>query len=191
MWWEVTLVIIAYCIGSINTAKLLCAAWHLPDPATAGSKNPGATNMYRLHGKKLGVLTLTGDFLKAALPLSLIVMLGFPEWIKLGVGTGLFFGHLFPIYYQFKGGKGVATLFCILPFFHWIIGLVYALIWLISVKLLKKSSAGAICASFFSLIIIWLVSASIATKVMIAIMLLVVLLRHHQNIIRILQRREL
>lgn len=99
----------SYCIGSIPTGLLLAKAFGGVDIRTQGSGNIGATNVYRTLGRKVGILTLVGDCLKGLLPVLAARSLHLPgEWIAL-IGIAAFFGHIFPVFLRFKGGKGVAT----------------------------------------------------------------------------------
>ena len=103
------LLIFAYLLGAVPTGVILTRAFSNVDPRTRGSKNIGATNIYRTAGKKLGILTLLGDILKGLIPV--IIARGILEshfWIG-AVALAAFLGHLFPIYIKFKGGKGIAT----------------------------------------------------------------------------------
>ncbi|WP_077926141.1 glycerol-3-phosphate 1-O-acyltransferase PlsY, partial [Wohlfahrtiimonas larvae] len=102
--------ILAYLVGSLSAAIITCKVMGLPDPRTTGSNNPGATNVMRIGGKKAAAITLVGDLLKGLIPV-VIVKLIFPTESLLIALTALaaFLGHLFPVFFQFKGGKGVAT----------------------------------------------------------------------------------
>lgn len=107
MFW--LLVIVAYLLGSLSFAIVLSQFFHTADPRALGSGNPGASNMLRVAGKKLAIFTLLGDLFKGLLPVLLA------DWVGLGVqeqawiGLAAVAGHLYPLYFGFKGGKGVAT----------------------------------------------------------------------------------
>ena len=107
----IILPLLAYLIGSISSAIVVCRIMGLPDPRSSGSNNPGATNVLRLGGKKAAVITLLGDFLKGLLPVLLATAVGASEYGIAGAGLGAFLGHLFPVFFGFQGGKGVATAF--------------------------------------------------------------------------------
>ena len=104
------LVVAAYLLGSVSAAIVTCRVMGLPDPRTRGSGNPGATNVLRQGGKKAALITLMGDMLKGLLPVLLARALGAPIEVLALVGLAAFLGHLFPIFFGFRGGKGVATL---------------------------------------------------------------------------------
>ncbi|MCW8930196.1 MAG: glycerol-3-phosphate acyltransferase, partial [Gammaproteobacteria bacterium] len=105
----VVLTLIAYLFGSISAAIITCKAMGLPDPRTQGSNNPGATNVLRIGGKKAAIITLLGDMLKGLLPVLVAVALKSDDLTLALVASAAFLGHLYPIFFGFKGGKGVAT----------------------------------------------------------------------------------
>jgi glycerol-3-phosphate acyltransferase PlsY len=103
------LALLAYLLGSLSFAILLSRLSGGPDPRASGSGNPGATNMLRVAGKKLAVLTLLGDLLKGLLPVLVAYLLGLDIQQQAWIGLAAVVGHLYPLYFRFKGGKGVAT----------------------------------------------------------------------------------
>src|SRR5688572_5024295 len=103
-------IVVAYLIGSLSSAIIVCKLMRLPDPRSEGSNNPGATNVLRIGGKKAAAITLAGDMLKGVIPVLAAKWCGIHP---LGVGLVMlaaFAGHLYPIFFRFQGGKGVATL---------------------------------------------------------------------------------
>lgn len=107
MFW--LLAILAYLLGSLSFAILLSRLAGGPDPRSSGSGNPGATNMLRVAGRKLAVMTLLGDLLKGLLPVLAAKLLGFSMQQQAWIGLAAVVGHLYPLYFHFRGGKGVAT----------------------------------------------------------------------------------
>ncbi|MBD9483769.1 glycerol-3-phosphate 1-O-acyltransferase PlsY [Pseudomonas sp. PDM14] len=107
MFW--LLVLLAYLLGSLSFAILLSRLSGGPDPRASGSGNPGATNMLRVAGKKLAILTLLGDLFKGLLPILIASLLGFGIQQQAWIGLAAVIGHLYPLYFRFQGGKGVAT----------------------------------------------------------------------------------
>ena len=99
----------AYLLGSISAAIIVCRLMGLPDPRSEGSRNPGATNVARIGGKKAAALTLIGDMLKGLLPVLVAHALGAGAVILAGTALAAFLGHLYPVFFGFQGGKGVAT----------------------------------------------------------------------------------
>ncbi len=181
-------ILAAYLIGSINFAILVSKTKHLPDPRTQGSHNPGATNMYRIAGKKTAISVLCLDVVKGIVPTWGSYYLGHePSQIGL-IAIACCLGHMFPIYFRFKGGKAVATAFgCLLPV-GLSLGAVLFGAWLVTLKLTGYSSLAAIVAVGISP----LVTYFIAPKYVLPVTMLAVLivLRHIPNIIRLVQGEE-
>ena len=144
------LVIFAYLIGSISAAIIISRLLSLPDPRTVGSKNPGATNVLRYGGKKAAILTLLGDSLKGLIPVLMGRLLGLSdEWLVL-IGIAAFLGHLYSLYYGFKGGKGVATAMGVYLGLNPIIGLAVLATWLSSAFAFNISSLSALIATLLA-----------------------------------------
>jgi len=144
------LTILAYLLGSISTAILTCQLLGLPDPRTVGSNNPGATNVLRVGGKKAAAITLLGDLLKSLVPVLIAKALGLSYGWQLIVGFAAFLGHLYPIYYRFQGGKGVATALGVYLGIHLWAGLAVVGTWLFVAKVLKFSSLAALVATLLA-----------------------------------------
>src|SRR5699024_7250450 len=106
-----SLIVVAYLLGSISSAILICAVLGYPDPRTQGSSNPGATNVMRIAGRGPAVMTLVADVLKGVIPVLLAKAFGLSFAAMAWVGLFAFIGHLAPIFFNFQGGKGVATAF--------------------------------------------------------------------------------
>src|SRR4051812_42959254 len=108
MLLEILFCVLAYCMGSISSAVLICRLMGLPDPRTTGSKNPGATNVLRFGNKKAAAATLLGDALKGFIPVFIAIKIN-PLPLFVGpIMVAVFLGHLYPIFFKFQGGKGVA-----------------------------------------------------------------------------------
>jgi glycerol-3-phosphate acyltransferase PlsY len=148
---SIVFVVVAYLIGSISFAVVVSWCFRLPDPHTYGSGNPGATNVLRTGKKAAAVLTLLGDAAKGAVALWLARMLapefGLSEITLAVVAFAAFIGHLFPVYFRFKGGKGVSTAAGILLALDVRIAGVVLLVWLLVVLASRYSSLGAIVAA--------------------------------------------
>ena len=153
---SVLLIVCAYLIGSISFAVLVSRAMDLPDPHTYGSGNPGATNVLRSGSKKAAVLTLLGDAIKGGLALWLarqvvamgwIAPAGVAELTLAGVALAAFAGHLFPLFFGFRGGKGVATAAGILLVMNLAVGAIVLGVWLAVALLTCYSSLAAITAA--------------------------------------------
>ena len=173
---------LSYLIGSISTAIITCKIMGLEDPRSIGSNNPGATNVLRHGGKKAAIITLLGDMLKGLIPVLLIIQLQTDTLTIALVGLFALLGHIFPVYYGFKGGKGVATFYGVILGFNWLVGLVAITIWLSVAALLKISSLSAMVSIFFTPFILWHFSQSVELTSTVVLMSILILWRHQSNI---------
>lgn len=188
--WGWLLVPLAYLLGSLSSAILVCRAMNLPDPREEGSKNPGATNVLRIGGKKAAAITLAGDFLKGLLPILLAQGVGAEPLLLAAVGMAAFAGHLYPLFFGFRGGKGVATALGVFLGISWQIGLALLATWLIMARIFRISSLSALAAAALAPIyVMWLHGAPelVAASVIIAVVLI---WRHRGNIERLLGGEE-
>lgn len=176
----------AYLIGSISSAILICRLMGLPDPRDQGSGNPGATNVMRIGGKKAAAITLLGDLLKGLLPVYIAKILGVPVDILVATGLAAFIGHLYPLFFGFKGGKGVATSLGVLLGLAWWLGAAVIITWLAVYKLGKISSLAALCASALSPIYAWFIVGDVRVLAVAIVMTVLLLWRHKSNIQRLL-----
>ena len=187
---EWLLIPVAYLLGSVSCAIIVCRAMGLPDPRGQGSGNPGATNVMRIGGKKAAGITLFGDMLKGFLPVFLANSLGLSSLLLALIGLAAFLGHLYPMFFGFKGGKGVATSLGVLLGFSWALGLAVIGTWLLVYKLRKISSLSALTASVLSPVYAWFI---VGDKVIVAaavVMMVLLLIRHKGNIQRLLAGEE-
>jgi glycerol-3-phosphate acyltransferase PlsY len=187
---EWLIVPIAYLIGSISSAIIICRLMGLPDPREQGSGNPGATNVMRIGGKKAAGITLLGDLLKGFIPVYIANILGGSTLLLACIGLAAFIGHLYPVFFKFKGGKGVATSIGVLLGFSWLLGLSFIATWLLIYKIGKVSSASALCASVLSPIFAWFIVGDASVVGASIIMMLFLLWRHQSNIKRLLAGEE-
>jgi len=180
----------AYLIGSLSSAIILCKLAGLPDPRSQGSGNPGATNVLRFGGKKLAATVLILDVVKGILPVVIAILLGLDETWLAATALAAFLGHLYPVFFQFKGGKGVATaLGGFLALSPLLAGSIL-LSWLIVFKLSRISSLSAIiAASLGPVYSIWLID-SVNARWIILIIAMMLVARHHGNIKRLLSGEE-
>ena len=183
-------IIFSYLIGSISTAIIVCKVMNLPDPRTQGSNNPGATNVLRIGGKKAAAITLLGDGLKGALPVLLVLYMGFDLVDTTWVALAAFLGHVYPVFFGFKGGKGVATFLGALFALGFTIGTSFALIWLFVAKVLKISSLSALIATLLSPIFFYFLSGNLQATYIIILMSLLIFFTHRSNIKRMLSGDE-
>lgn len=180
----------AYFIGSISSAILICKALGEPDPRDSGSGNPGATNVLRQSGKKAALLTLTGDVAKGFIPVLLGTTLNLSPLLISLLAAGAFLGHLYPVFFQFKGGKGVATLIGVLFGISLLLGLGFVTTWLVVAGLTRYSSLAALMAAAASPIVA--LALGIPKLIVLTLLLLVALLiwRHQSNIKNLLRGDE-
>ena len=179
-----------YFLGSISTAIITCKLMGLPDPRSGGSKNPGATNVLRLGGKKAAAITLAGDMLKGLIPTLVAVLSGMTYDVIAITGLAAFIGHLYPVFYGFSGGKGVATLLGVLLGTHWMIGAGTILTWLVMAKVFKISSLSALVAALVAPVLVWYISQSEILTTTVCIMTVLLYWRHRSNIANLLSGRE-
>ena len=187
---SIFLVILAYLMGSICSAVIVCKSCSLPDPRLEGSKNPGATNVLRIAGKKYASLVLFADLLKGTIPVLIAkIFEANPEVIAF-VALAAVIGHMYPVFFDFKGGKGVATAIGALLGFQFIVGIMVIATWLIVARFSRYSSLAsisAIClAPFYSLLII----GRIDIFPPIFFMALFILIKHRNNIGRLIDGTE-
>ena len=189
----------AYLIGSLSFAVIVSRVMGLHDPRTYGSKNPGATNVLRSGNKAAAAVTLLLDGFKGWLPVVLVKWLGHPYGLDEGTmalaGLAAFLGHLYPLYFRFQGGKGVATAIGVLLGFGWVLGLASAATWLIIAWFFRYSSLASIVAAVFAPIyyvfgngVAWYMENSIL--LVLCLMGLLLIGRHSENIGRLIKGTE-
>jgi len=180
----------AYLLGSVSSAIIVCRLMGLPDPRTQGSNNPGATNVLRIGGKKAAAITLVGDSLKGLIPMLLGHVLGLePTWLAL-TGMAAFLGHLYPVFFGFEGGKGVATALGVQFGLFWPIGLAVAAAWLFVAKVLKVSSVAALVSMALAPIFVWIFWPEPVLIIAQYSITLMLFWRHRSNIEKILLGTE-
>lgn len=187
---DIVLIAGAYLLGSLSTAIILCRLLGLPDPRSQGSGNPGATNILRFGGKKLAALTLVGDLAKGLIPVLIAKALDADANILAAVAMAAFLGHLYPIFFGFKGGKGVATAVGVLLGLSWPVALAALLTWLTMAAIFRISSLAAITAAVLSPFYMAWLDGRLPFIAMSLFMSLFLLWRHRSNIQRILRGEE-
>ena len=195
----VAAVLLAYLIGSISFAVIVSRLMGLSDPRTYGSKNPGATNVLRSGSKPAAILTLLGDGAKGYIAVWLVQAFGPARGLGDGtvamVALAVFLGHLFPIFFRFKGGKGVATALGVLLGLELWLGLAALATWLIVAVFFRYSSLAALAAAVFAPLfyvfghgVAWDADPRIGTAI--ALMSLLLLYRHRANIAKLMSGKE-
>jgi len=186
---DTILIAFGYFLGSASAAILVCRAMSLPDPRTEGSNNPGATNVLRIAGKKPAAITLAGDFLKGLIPVYLAIGMGASDSVVALTGIAALLGHIFPVFFGFQGGKGVATGLGVLFAFSWSVAVCVALTWLIVAKIFRISSLSALVATILAPVFAWALSSTTFFLASICIAILI-LYRHTDNIKRLVNGKE-
>jgi len=184
------LVMGGYLFGSISAAIVACKLMGLPDPRTEGSRNPGATNVLRLGGKKAAFITLVGDMLKGLLPVLLARALGADPVIQAAVALAAFLGHLYPIFFGLQGGKGVATALGVVFGLHWPVGLTVSFLWLVMALLFRYSSLAALTAMLLAPGVFWWLRPEPAFITVMAVITVILFWRHRENIANLLNGTE-
>lgn len=184
-------IILAYFIGSISFGILLSKIFKIQDPRSFGSKNPGATNVMRSGKKFVALLTLLGDMLKGTLVVLIAkYYLNFNDDQVLLIAAVVFIGHLFPVYYQFKGGKGVATALGVLIAIDSNIAILVLLIWLIVFLVSRISSLSAITAALCLPIITFFMHIDQNFLWLSLFLSMFLIYRHKENIKNLLEKKE-
>lgn len=197
--WPVLAVLGAYLLGSLSFAVIVSRLMGLNDPRTYGSKNPGATNVLRSGSKPAAVVTLLLDGAKGWLPVALIGWYGKPYGMLEGTmalaGLAAFLGHLYPVFFRFQGGKGVATALGVLLGFNWILGLAAAVSWLVIAAFFRYSSLASLVAAVFAPVyyifgdgVAWYMDKNLLLAMVVMAMLLG--WRHAANINRLIKGTE-
>lgn len=179
-----------YLFGSVSAAIIVCKLMGLPDPRTQGSRNPGTTNVARIGGKKAAALTLAGDMLKGLLPVVIAHGLQANATILAGTALAAFIGHLYPVFFGFQGGKGVATALGVIYGLYWPVGLLTTGVWLVMAVLFRYSSLAALTAMLLTpagFAWLWPEPAVIAAMLVMTVLLY---WRHRSNIANLLSGRE-
>ena len=187
---QIFLISSAYLIGSLSFGIIVSKFLNLSDPRTIGSKNPGATNVMRTGNKLAAVLTLLGDILKATIVVKIVILIGLNELEIMQVCIAVLIGHTFPIYYKFKGGRGVATALGILLATNWILALSAIFIWLVIFSIWRYSSLSAIIASLSVSIISYFLNDApyiLLTNVLITVL---IIFNHASNIKKLIKGIE-
>ena len=192
-------ILAAYLLGSLSFAVIVSRLMGLKDPRTFGSKNPGATNVLRSGSKPAAIVTLLLDGLKGWLPLVLVRWFGKPYGLEEGtlalVGLAAFLGHLWPVFFRFQGGKGVATFIGVVFGIDLWLGVATGATWLTIAFFFRYSSLASLVAAVFAPCfyllgnrIQWYAESSVAAALF--VMALLLAWRHRENIARLLQGKE-
>lgn len=187
---DIGLVLLAYLLGSVASAIVVCKALGLPDPRTEGSRNPGATNVLRVGGKGAAAATLLGDVAKGVVPVLVARALVEGPAVPAAAAAAAFLGHLYPVFFGFKGGKGVATAFGALLALAWPVALAVAATWLVVAKVTRISSLSALTGAVLAPLYTWWLAPEPAYIAVTAAISLLLIWRHRGNIRNLIQGTE-
>lgn len=190
MLLSISLIILAYFLGSFASAVIVSKLMGLPDPRNFGSGNPGATNVLRLGGKKAALVTLLFDVIKGVIAVLLAKLLTSEAWVLAGVTGAVFLGHLYPVFFGFKGGKGVATAFGALLALVWQVGLSVLLTWLCVAGILRYSSLSALSAAVVAPLAMYWVTGNLLYFLVTVMMSGLLIWRHRSNVRNLLAGQE-
>jgi acyl phosphate:glycerol-3-phosphate acyltransferase len=183
-------IVISYLIGSICSAVLISKLYNLPDPRQSGSNNPGATNVLRLAGKKYAAIVLLADSLKGLIPVA-IANLFHANPIILGcMSIAAVVGHIYPIFFKFKGGKGVATTLGVLFGLNILLGLAVCITWVIIAAISKYSSLAALIALLLAPFYAIGITQHVELFPALFFLWILVLYKHRENITRLVDGSE-
>ncbi len=179
-----------YLLGSVSSAVLVSKLMDLPDPRQSGSGNPGATNVLRLGNKPAAVLTLLGDVLKGVLPVLIAKYLDADTTGIALAGLGAFLGHLFPVFFGFAGGKGVATSLGIFLALNPLIAGLQVVLWALMALVFRYSSLAALVTALATPVLLsWQMDDPVLTGFG-GILAALLVFRHRANIVRLVQGNE-
>ncbi len=184
-----TMVVIAYLMGSVLFSIVLAKIFNANDPRSGGSKNTGATNMLRVNSLYLAILTLLFDMLKGLLPVAIAIYWGFDQFYASLIGLAAIIGHIFPVFYKFSGGKGVASAIGVIFAINYVTAILLLLVWLAVFSWTKLSSLSALIG-FFVATIFAFYSVDVGTSITQLIITLIIFLTHKQNIIALYSGKE-
>ena len=187
---DIAMILLAYLSGSISCAIVVCKAMGLRDPRTSGSGNPGASNVLRLHGKRAALLTLVGDMVKGIIPVLLARAVNADDIIVALAGFAAFTGHLLPVFFRFRGGKGVATLVGVLAATDWMLGLAFTATWLTTALIFRYSSLAALIATIMTPLYTDLILSEPVYLYVNGIMGAILIWRHRSNIKKLIDGKE-
>ncbi|KKC98136.1 MULTISPECIES: glycerol-3-phosphate 1-O-acyltransferase PlsY [Photobacterium] len=182
------IIIAAYLLGSVSSAVLICRLFRLPDPRDSGSGNPGATNVLRIGGRGAAALVLVCDILKGMLPVWVSYFLGINPFLLGIIGIAACLGHIYPLFFHFRGGKGVATALGALAPIGWDLSGMLIATWLVVAVLCGYSSLASMITALIAPMFTWWVKPQYTMPV--AMLSCLIILRHHENVRRLLDGKE-
>ena len=194
MFWSVCVVVLAYLLGSLSFAVIVSKAMHLDDPRSYGSGNPGATNVLRSGNKRAAIFTLLLDAAKGVVAVliarGLAERLGYGDGVVALAGLASFLGHLYPVFFRFQGGKGVATAAGVLLALNPWVGLASLGTWLAIAIATRYSSLAALVTALLAPVYVYLLHGDSPVVIAVAVMSVLLIWRHRANISKLLNGTE-
>jgi len=187
---SIILIVAAYLAGSVASAIIVCRMLALPDPREGGSGNPGATNVLRLGGKKAAALTLAGDVAKGLVPVLVANLMGLDPWVTGACAIAAFAGHLYPIFFGFKGGKGYATALGVIAGLSTTTFVAVGLTWLAVAGIWRYSSLAALASIALTPVYAWFLTGHVEWTIATVTIAVFVFIRHKGNIERLVSGTE-
>lgn len=184
----ISMIILAYLCGSLSGAIIVSQIMHLPNPRQHGSQNPGATNMLRISGVVPAIMVLIIDMLKGMIPVWISYRIGITPMFLGFIGIAACLGHMYPCFFNFEGGKGVATAFGSMAAIGWDFAAAFSVTWLVTTWISGYSSIAAIVSFTLAPCYVWLFKPELTLPV--AMLSCMILARHAGNIQRLLQGKE-
>lgn len=180
----------SYFLAALSSAIIVSKLFKLPSPIEHGSKNPGATNVLRLAGKKYAAIVLVFDILKGVLPVALAKYAGLSLTMAASCGLFAVIGHMFPIYYRFHGGKGIATAIGCYFSLHPLLGLISLGLWFITYRICFYSSASSVAMVIFTPLAALLMYPNEHITLSLVLIAILAIIKHKSNLIRLKKGQE-
>ena len=182
--------IFAYLLGSISSAIVVSKLFKVADPREIGSGNPGTTNILRYAGKTAAALTLIGDVTKGIVPIAIGYKLGFSADILSVIGLCSLLGHIYPVFYHYKGGKGIATFIGILVALNWLLACCFVLTWLATAFFTRYSSLSALLAITVTPAAAYIIEVPTTMLIVLTCCSLIIFVHHKKNILNLVKGDE-
>ncbi len=185
---EILLIISSYLIGSLSSSIIVCKILRLPDPRTTGSKNAGATNISRFASKKVTFVVLFADILKGVIAIAIAEYFLLETLFINIISIAVVLGHIFPIFFNFRGGKGIATFFGVLIILSPTLSIIALISWILVILLFKYSSLASIVSTIVVAIFSYFISYD--NFIGLTILSLLLIIKHQENIVRLIKGKE-
>ena len=183
-------IIFAYLLGSISSAIVVSRLFKVSDPRKIGSGNPGTTNILRYAGKTAAAVTLIGDITKGIIPIAIGYKLGFTSGALSVIGLCSLLGHIYPVFYHYKGGKGIATFIGILIALNWLLACCFILTWATTAFFTRYSSLSALLAITVTPMAAYIIEVPTAMLIVLTCCSLIIFIHHKKNILNLMKGDE-